>query len=48
MAEALENNTGYVESYELGYDDGRLTYQIDIEDGGDVELDAQSGDILEK
>lgn len=48
VAKALENNTGYVESYELGYDDGRLTYEIDIEDGDDVELDAQSGDILEK
>lgn len=49
MTKALENNTGYVKSYELDHnDDGKLVYEIDIEDGDDVELDAQTGDILHK
>lgn len=49
MTKALENNTGYVKSYELDHnDDGRLVYEIDIEDGDDVELDAETGDIIHK
>lgn len=49
MTKALENNKGYVKSYELDHnDDGKLVYEIDIEDGDDVELDAQTGDILHK
>ena len=48
MEKALENNTGYVKSYEIDHDDDRLVYEIDIEDGDDVELDAKTGDILEK
>lgn len=49
MAKALENNTGYVKGYELEHkDDGQLIYEIDIEDGDDVELDAQTGDIIQK
>lgn len=48
MAKALENNTGYVKSYEIDHDDNRIVYEIDIEDGDDVELDAESGDILHK
>lgn len=49
MTKALENNTGYVKSYELDYnDDGKLVYEIDIEDGDDVELDAETGDIIHK
>lgn len=49
MTKALENNKGYVKSYELDHnDDGRLVYEIDIEDGDDVELDAETGDILHK
>lgn len=48
MAKALENNTGYVKSYEINHDDDRIVYEIDIEDGDDVELDAESGDILHK
>ncbi|WP_394019847.1 PepSY domain-containing protein [Anaerococcus cruorum] len=49
MAKALENNTGYVKSYELDHnDDGKLVYEIDIEDGDDVELDAETGDIIHK
>lgn len=48
MAKALENNTGYVKSYEIDHDYDRIVYEIDIEDGDDVELDAESGDILHK
>ncbi len=49
MTKALENNKGYVKSYELDHnDDGKLVYEIDIEDGDDVELDAQTGDIIHK
>lgn len=48
MEKALENNTGYVKSYEIDHDDDRIVYEIDIEDGDDVELDAESGDILHK
>ena len=48
MAKALENNTGDVKSYEIDHDDDRIVYEIDIEDGDDVELDAESGDILHK
>ena len=48
MAKALENNTGYVKSYKIDHDDDRIVYEIDIEDGDDVELDAESGDILHK
>ena len=48
MEKALENNTGYVKSYEINHDDDRLVYEIDIEDGDDVELDAKTGDILHK
>ena len=48
MEKALENNKGYVKSYEIDHDDDRLVYEIDIEDGDDVELDAKTGDILHK
>ena len=49
MDKALENNEGYVKSYEIeSNDEGKLVYKIDIEDGNDVELDAESGDILHK
>ena len=40
MDKALENNEGYVKSYEIeSNDEGKLVYKIDIEDGNDVELD---------
>ena len=49
MAKALENNKGYVKSYEIeSNDEGKIVYSIDVEDGDDVELDAESGDILHK
>jgi len=49
MDKALENNEGYVKSYEIeSNDEGKLVYKIDVEDGDDVELDAESGNILHK
>lgn len=49
MNKALENNEGYVKSYEIeSNDEGKLVYKINVEDGDDVELDAESGDILHK
>lgn len=49
MSKALENNEGQVKSYELKYnDDDKLVYNIDIEDGDDVELDAETLDIIKK
>ena len=49
MEKALENNKGYVKSYEIDHnDDGKLVYEIDVEDGDDVELDAETGDIIHK
>lgn len=49
MDKALENNEGYVKSYEIeSNDEGKLVYKINVEDGDDVELDAESGDILHK
>ena len=49
MDKALENNEGYVKSYEIeSNDEGKLVYKIDVEDGDDLELDAESGDILHK
>lgn len=49
MTKALENNEGQVKSYELKYnDDDQLVYNIDIEDGDDVELDAETLDIIHK
>ncbi len=49
MDKALENNEGYVKSYEIDHnDDGKLVYEIDVENGDDVELDAETGDILHK
>lgn len=49
MTKALENNKGYVKSYEIETnDEGKIVYSIDVEDGDDVELDAESGNILHK
>lgn len=49
MTKALENNKGYVNSYEIETNDsGKLVYSIDVENGDDVELDAESGDIIQK
>lgn len=50
MQKALENNKGYVKGWELEHSDdyGKLVYDIDIEDGDDVAIDAETGDIVEK
>ena len=49
MSKALENNEAQEKSYELKYnDDDKLVYNIDIEDGDDVELDAETLDIIKK
>ena len=39
MKKAMENNKGFVKSYELDFNDQRkLVYEIDVENGDDVEL----------
>lgn len=49
MEKAMENNKGYVKSYELDFNDqGKLVYEIDVENGDDVELDAETLDIIQK
>lgn len=46
---ALENNKGFVKSYELDVnDEGKIVYEIDIVGGDDVELDAETLDIIQK
>lgn len=46
---ALENNKGYVKSYELDVnDEGKTVYEIDVVGGDDVELDAETLDIIQK
>lgn len=49
MKKAMENNKGFVKSYELDLNDqGKLVYEIDVENGDDVELDAETLDIIQK
>ena len=49
IAKALENNKGSVKSYELDFNDqGKLVYEIDVVNGDDVELDAETLDIIQK
>ena len=49
IAKALENNKGFVKSYELDFNDqGKLVYEIDVVNGDDVELDAETLDIIQK
>lgn len=49
IAKALENNKGFVKSYELDFNDqGKLVYEIDVVGGDDVELDAETLDIIQK
>ncbi len=49
MKKAMENNKGFVKSYELDFNDQRkLVYEIDVENGDDVELDAETLDIIQK
>ena len=49
IAKALKNNKGFVKSYELDFNDqGKLVYEIDVVGGDDVELDAETLDIIQK
>ena len=49
IAKALKNNKGFVKSYELDFNDqGKLVYEIDVVNGDDVELDAETLDIIQK
>ena len=50
MEKALEGQKegAWVVEYELEIDDGKAVYDIDIEDGTDVKIDATSGEIIEK
>lgn len=49
MKKAMENNKGFVKSYELDFNDqGKLVYEIDVVGGDDVELDAETSDIIQK
>lgn len=47
MKIALKDSKGdYVESWELSLEDGRMIYEIDVNEGDDVTLDAITGDVL--
>ncbi|WP_311370469.1 PepSY domain-containing protein [Anaerococcus hydrogenalis] len=49
VAKALKNNKGFVKSYELDVNDqGKTVYEIDVVGGDDVELDAETLDIIQK
>ena len=49
IKKALENNKGFVKSYELDVnDEGKTIYEIDVVGGDDVELDAETLDIIQK
>lgn len=50
MEKALEGQKegAWVVEYELEIDDGKAVYDIDIEDGTDVKIDATTGEIIEK
>lgn len=49
IKKALENNKGFVKSYELDVnDEGKTVYEIDVVGGDDVELDAETLDIIQK
>ena len=50
MEKALEGQKegAWVVEYELEIDDGKAVYDIEIEDGADVKIDATTGEIIEK
>lgn len=49
IKKALENNRGFVKSYELDVNDqGKTIYEIDVVGGDDVELDAETLNIIQK
>lgn len=47
MESALDaSGSGYVEEWDLEVEDGRTIYDIDIEEGEDQKVDAQTGEVL--
>lgn len=47
MEKALEGQEGaWVKEYELDIENDKAIYEIDIEDGKDVKIDATTGEIL--
>ena len=50
MKKALEGQKedAWVVEYELEIDDGKAVYDIDVEDGQDVKIDAVTGEIIER
>ena len=50
MEKALEGQKegAWVVEYELEVDDGKAVYEVDIEDGEDVTVDASTGEIIER
>ena len=47
MEKALEGQEGaWVKEYELEVENGKAIYDIDIEDGKDIKIDAATGEIL--
>lgn len=47
MDAALDaSGSGYVEEWTLEVEDGRTIYDVDVEEGDDQEIDAQTGDVL--
>lgn len=50
MKKALEGQKedAWVVEYELEIDDGKAVYDIDVENGQDVKIDATSGEIIER
>lgn len=50
MEKALEGQKegAWVVEYELEIDDGKAVYDIDVENGEDVKVDATTGEIIER
>ena len=47
MEKALEGQEGaWVKEYELDVENDKAIYEIDIEDGNDIKIDAATGEIL--
>lgn len=44
---ATQAEGAYVEEWSLEVDDGRTVYELDIENGDDVEIDAMTGEVYE-
>ena len=50
MDKALEgqDKKAWVKEYEIKIEDGKVVYDLDIENGQDVKIDATTGDIIER